>query len=48
MCVNGACGGKTGKFFCKTHRWRKTMPYIIGWFLGVPVIVLVILYMIFS
>ena len=34
-----------------THRseieWRKTMPYLLGWLLGVPVIVLVILYLIF-
>jgi hypothetical protein len=26
---------------------RKTMPYLLGWLLGVPVIVLVILYLVF-
>jgi hypothetical protein len=31
-----------------TINWRRaTMPYILGWLLGVPLIVLVILYLIF-
>ena len=31
-----------------TTYWRRTiMPYLLGWLLGVPVIVLVILYLIF-
>ncbi|MBP0590598.1 hypothetical protein J8I87_12890 [Paraburkholderia sp. LEh10] len=30
----------------QSHR-RKQMPYLIGWLLGVPLIVLVILYLIF-
>jgi hypothetical protein len=30
----------------QSHR-RKEMPYLIGWLLGVPLIVLVILYLIF-
>jgi hypothetical protein len=30
-----------------SRRRREKMPYLIGWMLGVPVIVLVILYLIF-
>ncbi|MGF6535669.1 hypothetical protein P3T24_006142 [Paraburkholderia sp. GAS33] len=29
------------------YRRRTIMPYLLGWLLGVPVIVLVILYLIF-
>ncbi|SAL74317.1 hypothetical protein AWB74_04634 [Caballeronia arvi] len=31
----------------KQHSKEDTMPYLLGWLLGVPVIVLVILYLIF-
>jgi hypothetical protein len=27
--------------------WENNMPYLLGWLLGVPVIVLVILYLVF-
>ena len=37
VCPNGA----------KTNTGEHIMPYILGWLLGVPVIVLVILYLIF-
>lgn len=30
-----------------TINWRRIMPYILGWLLGVPLFVLVILYLIF-
>jgi hypothetical protein len=31
-----------------TINWRRSiMPYILGWLLGVPLVVLVILYLIF-
>ena len=38
-----AGGQRAGQF---TNR-RDVMPYILGWFMGVPLIVLVLLYLIF-
>jgi hypothetical protein len=39
---------QTANTFAKAFRRRNIMPYIIGWFLGVPVIVLVLLYLVFN
>jgi hypothetical protein len=47
MPTSGTAHAESGTYSNHDRKGEHIMPYILGWLLGVPVIVLVILYLIF-
>ncbi|CAG4889158.1 hypothetical protein [Paraburkholderia saeva] len=46
-CLLRASSTKLEKQLQNSNKGGEIMPYILGWFLGVPLIVLVLLYLVF-